>query len=451
MNGGGGNGGFGFGTGPPGPPQGNGGSWNGGQGGQGGWNGNGMGGWNGGNGGGSGGWSNGSMGGPGGWNNGNGGGWNNGNGANWNNGGGGNWSNNGSGGGGWQRKVPKCYNCGLFGHISRECQAQRQHNQGVQIHNQGPHMNEGSSSSNACGETEKTAVLSKDVEESLKSMAAFVRRQAEKEEEERQQKKEAEEKRKKAEEERTTREEANRLALEKKKAKELKEAKRNWEFKKMLAKQKEAMELDFEKRLENRLKGLMITERVVKAKAKMATPEPESSEDEEEEEETQEERLEKRKRQQGQTSGTHASPAGTPTKMGRPSIGDTMAHVVQERDDQTNLQATKGKSKTRHESSLWEGAPVDVDNKTEVAFKKQTRKFLNKKSVPTIQEMCREWGMTYRERPEAVDELIDLRVMHFYKVPRTPCQGGIVIREQPASVTRGPKTPLIEHRDPSDE
>ncbi|GBG69341.1 hypothetical protein CBR_g4038 [Chara braunii] len=197
-------------------------------------------------------------------------------------------------------------------------------------------------------------------------MAIFVQQQMEKEEEEKQQKKEADERKKKAEEERAATEEANRIALERKKAKDLKEAKRIWEFEKMLAKQKEAIEEEFERRLESRLKGVMIIEKIVKAKTKQKTPSPANSDSEEEEEALHDERFDKRKRQAGQTSGGQISPAGTPAKIGRQEANEELPPRTMEECDLGEMLRGRGRVRKEgngfpiHDSALWEVPTIAV-------------------------------------------------------------------------------------------
>ncbi|GBG72747.1 hypothetical protein CBR_g12314 [Chara braunii] len=391
-----------------------GGNWNGGgtnnrNGNGGNWGGGNNGGWNNGNGGGNGGggnWGGGNNGG-GGNGNGNNGNWNSGNGGNWNNGG---CSNNDNGGnnGDWRRTS-------VF---------YRQ--------------------ANAIG-------ISKDLEESLKAVCQFSQRQIEIEERRETERREAEERRKHQEEERGAREEKNRVELEKKKAKEKKEADREWKLHILLAKQKEALREEFERMFDKKLRKAVVYEKAVKGKA------PISFSSEEEDEDPPEDRLEKRKRQPVVLRQA-SPPTESPTKMGRATTSAPPTTPAQP-SESPRLRAPQQQPRKDgvqlgypyQKSSLWEGAPTAEDFSTTNAFRKAIRKFLGKKLVATIQEMCREAGVAYRGQPNAVEELIELRVMYFsieanHQPPRvtTPTQrprgGGIVIREvwetQPESVNR---------------
>ncbi|GBG86673.1 hypothetical protein CBR_g41735 [Chara braunii] len=382
---------------------GNGGNWNqGGQngngGGGGGWNGNSNGGGNGGNG-----WNLNNRGNS--WNGGNGGNNWNGNGGNggnggWNGNGGNGWNNNGGNQGSsskyWRRSA-KCYNCHRYGHISQECNAPRQgNNQGNQGNSyQGNHGNQGggraphdgASTSSSSNEAAVAVGLSKELEEGIRQMCKYTTKQLELEEKKEAEKKVAEEKKKREDEEKAAKEEKSRVEFQKKKAKEEKEADREWKLEMLLAKQKESLKEEFERMFEARLRRMVVSERAVKGKAKVT----ESESDEEPED--PEERLEKRKRQPQQAC--QVSPQGaTPTKVGRGATNDGIGFPLRE-------------------SSLWEGAPVADDFNTVIAFKKEIRRFLGKKLKATIEAMCHEAGVVYRGRPEAVDELTELRAMYF--------------------------------------
>ncbi|GBG90815.1 hypothetical protein CBR_g51321, partial [Chara braunii] len=195
-----------------------------------------------------------------------------------------------------------------MGHISRECNAPRQNQGGGNWNNNGggaswngnnggggwqPNPNEGASSSSSAGVPANVIGISKDLEESLKVVCLFSKRQIELEERCETEKRESEERRKRLEDERLAREEKNRVELEKKTKKEKKEAEREWKLEKLLAKQKATMKEEFEIMFDKKLRKAVVSEKAVKGKAPMG----ESSS--EEEEDPQEERLEKRKREAG--------------------------------------------------------------------------------------------------------------------------------------------------------
>ncbi|GBG78727.1 hypothetical protein CBR_g27952 [Chara braunii] len=183
-------------------------------------------------------------------------------------------------------------------------------------------------------------------------MVTFVQKQMQKEEEEKREKTKREEKKEEEEEEKAAREELNRLEIQKEKQKEDKEVKRDWRVETMLslAKNKEMLKEGFEKMLEARLRGAVVTGRMVEAKAKVNIQSPVESE-EEEEEEVNEDRLEKRKRHQGQTSGLHTSPqAKSPAKVGssNPQEDEELARVI-EIGLTTEKQPFKGRGRTQND------------------------------------------------------------------------------------------------------
>ncbi|GBG67377.1 hypothetical protein CBR_g514 [Chara braunii] len=192
--------------------------------------------------------------------------------------------------------------------------------------------------------------------------------------------------------------------------------------------------------LEESLKAkAVVSEKALKGKAAVA----EMSSDEEEED-LAEERLEKRKRQPP-TLACQASPPGeSPSKVGRASTSEPPGTPRQDESSCLRMPSRRERTGTEQlgfplrESTLWEGAPAASDLSLVVALRKALRKFLTKKTKPAIQDMCREAGVVYQGRPDATDELIELRVMYL-STERAPQQaraatprprgGGIVIRD----------------------
>ncbi|GBG86281.1 hypothetical protein CBR_g41275 [Chara braunii] len=238
--------------------------------------------------------------------------------------------------------------------------------------------------------------------------------------------------------EKALKEEKNRLEIAKQKAKDDKEAKREWKMEQLLAKHKQTLHEEFEVMFEKRLRNAIVSQRAVKGKDKV-----ESSEDEEEEEEMGD-RLEKRKRQPT-VSCMINPPEESPSKVGKAS---TSVHRGAHEEPSPRLGVPRrsrvdGERERMYpyvDSPLWEGAPSADEFTATMAFRKVIRKF-GKKLKPTIEEMCREAGVVYHGRPKAVDELVEIRVMYFNidgnqppaVAPRqiTPRQrgGGVVIRE----------------------
>ncbi|GBG86251.1 hypothetical protein CBR_g41244 [Chara braunii] len=242
---------------------------------------------------------------------------------------------------------------------------------------------------------------------------------------------EAEERRKREEAEKTLKEEKNRLEIVKQKAKDDKEAKREWKMEQLLAKHKQTLCEEFEVMFEKRLRNVIVSQRAVKGKGKM-----ESSEDEEEEEEM-EDWLEKRKRQLA-VSCMINPPEEFPPKVGKASMS---IHRGVPEEPFPRLGVPRRRSRVDGErermyhyvdSPLWEGAPS------------------------ADEEMCREAGVVYRGRPEAVDELVEIRVMYLsidgnqppVVAPRqtTPRQrgGGVVIREVRETLREIAPNPLAD-------
>ncbi|GBG66611.1 hypothetical protein CBR_g64883 [Chara braunii] len=332
-----------------------------------------------------------------------------------------------------------CYNCNQFGDISRECNAPRQTSHHGGGGGGGRTFQEGASSFGTSNKPTAATGLSKDLEESLKMVCLYTNRKIEKQEKREAKMREAEERRKREEAEKALKEEKNRLEIAKQKAKDDKEAKWEWKMEQLLAKHKQTLREEFKVMFKKRLRNAIVSQRAVKGKGKM-----ESSEDEEEEE--MEDRLEKRKRQPA-VSCMINPPEESPSKVGKAS---TSVHRGAPEEPSPRLGVPRRRSRVDGErertypyvdSPLWEGAPSADEYTTTVAFRKAIQKFLGKKLKPTIEEMCREVGVVYRGRPEAVDELVEIRVMYFSidgnqppaVAPRqtTPRQrgGGVVIRE----------------------
>ncbi|GBG70906.1 hypothetical protein CBR_g8207 [Chara braunii] len=192
--------------------------------------------------------------------------------------------------------------------------------------------------------------------------------------------------------------------------------------------------------LEESLKAkTVVSEKAVKGKAAVA----EMSSDEEEEDPA-EERLEKHKRQPPALACQASPPGKSPSKVGRASTFEPPGTPRQDESHCLRVPSRRDRTGTEQlgfplqESALWEGAPAASDFTSVVALRKALRKFLPKKTKPTIQKMRREAGVVYRGRPDATDELIELRVMYF-STERAPQQaraatprprgGDIVIRD----------------------
>ncbi|GBG66447.1 hypothetical protein CBR_g61490 [Chara braunii] len=188
---------------------------------------------------------------------------------------------------------------------------------------------------------------------------------------------------------------------------------------------------------------MAITERVVKGKGPAV-------ESESEEEEEDDKRLEKRKKHPIQA--TQLSPQGeAPTKVGRAVAASPCATGRMEESPRLGVPGQRDRGNgglgfPPRESALWEGAPSGEDFNTVTALKKAIRRFLSKKVKATIEAMCREAGVVYRARPEAVDELIELRVVFFsVRAPQTTppprARGGIVIRDVVVTQDRSREPP----------
>ncbi|GBG68784.1 hypothetical protein CBR_g3324 [Chara braunii] len=259
----------------------------------------------------------------------------------------------------------------------------------------------------------------------------YTNRQIESKERREAEARETEARKKHEDQERAAREERSRLELQKKQAKEKKEAERQWNLENLLAKQKENLREEFEIIFEKKLKKALVAQKALQGKART-----ESGSDEEED--MMEELLEKRKRRPVPTCQVDAL-GESPLKVGRASPSRAAA---EERSPRLAVpQRLGGTDSTRlgfpyQDSGLWESAPTADDFVKTRAFRKVIHKFLSKKTKLTIDEMCKEGGVVYRGRLEAVDELVELRMMYFSAQPASPAaprprqrSGGIVIRE----------------------
>ncbi|GBG69490.1 hypothetical protein CBR_g4183 [Chara braunii] len=225
----------------------------------------------------------------------------------------------------------------------------------------------------------------------------------------------AEAKARKEEEEKAAKEEETRIALEKKLAKEDKEKKRQWELKKILAKQAEEYELKLAKLvgLSEKMKGITIGK---KKKGKVIETPP-SSDEEAEEDETEEEATplkDKRKRQDSTGAVQNSPPVETPKKQGRKEgveIPASQKRKGRGRPTKADAQTTR----IAKGEDPWEGVPMGEKFATKAAYRKAVRKTIGSFYPETLKAMCKGAGLPFYGVNDAIDTLSELRVTYCYR------------------------------------